>query len=159
MCIALLLSTSTKLSAYSHQGSSKPSKKFTKPLLILCAATTALATSNLNLIYSTSSYHNIQNAGSGYFTGFSIKDTSGHKLWSTDDPDGYASCMSEQRKFTMTSDCWSGTWTFGCESAFSGNPKLCAAFGPDGTKYSGAVDSSEEFIGVSSGDLWWELLC
>ncbi|KAJ5538947.1 hypothetical protein N7513_007279 [Penicillium frequentans] len=120
-------------------------------LTVATIATTAIATNNLNFLYSTSSYDDIQGAGSGYSTGFTIKDTSGNTLWSASDPDGYAPCMDNSEKFTMTSDCWSGTWTFGCESNFAGNPKLCAAYGPDGTKYSGAVDSSKDFIGISSG--------
>ncbi|PYH94019.1 hypothetical protein BO71DRAFT_399196 [Aspergillus ellipticus CBS 707.79] len=123
-----------------------------KSLLLLCAtAATAVATNNLNFIYSADSYDDIQGAGSGYSTGFTLKDTSGNTLWSTSDPDGYAPCMDNSEKFTMTSDCWSGTWTFGCESAFNGNPKLCAAYSPEGTKYSGKVDSSEDFIGISAG--------
>ncbi|PWY85013.1 hypothetical protein BO70DRAFT_352121 [Aspergillus heteromorphus CBS 117.55] len=125
---------------------------FTKSLLLLCAtAASVVATNNLNFIYSTSSYDDIGGDGSGYSTGFTIKDTSGNTLWHRSDPDGYAPCMEDSEKFTMTSDCWTGTWTFGCESKFDGKPKLCAAYSPDDVKYSGKVDSSEDFIGISAG--------
>lgn len=126
-------------------------KMFTK-LLLLCTAAAVTAQNNINFIYATSSYDDIQNAGSGYSSGFTLKDTSGNTIYSNSDPWGYAPCQDSSEKFTLTSDCWSGTWTFGCEADFSGAPKLCAAYAPDGTSYSGTADSTLDFIGISAGE-------
>ncbi|KAL4744118.1 hypothetical protein BDV11DRAFT_165809 [Aspergillus similis] len=124
-----------------------------KSLLILCAtASTAAAVSNtINFIYSASSFSGIQGSGSGYSTGFNLVDNDGNTLYSNSDPDGYAPCMSDSENIEMTSDCWSGTWTFKCTSAFDGNPESCSAVQPDGNQYDGTVDADLSEIGIAAG--------
>lgn len=130
-----------------------PIKMFTtNALLALCAvASTAVAENNLNFVYSTNSYDDIQNSGSGYSAGFTLKDTSGNTLYSNSDPYGYSPCMDDSEKIQITSDCWTGTYTFGCESSY-GNPSKCTAYDPAGATYSGTADSNYDFIGISAGE-------
>ncbi|KAL4798601.1 hypothetical protein BDV19DRAFT_356557 [Aspergillus venezuelensis] len=125
-----------------------------KTLLTLLASTsTAAAVSNtINFIYSASSFSGIQGSGSGYSTGFNLVDNDGNTLYSASHPDGYAPCMSDSENIDMTSDCWSGTWTFKCTSAFDGNPESCSAVQPDGIlEYQGTVDADLSEIGIAAG--------
>ncbi|KAJ5992751.1 hypothetical protein N7451_008475 [Penicillium sp. IBT 35674x] len=123
-----------------------------KSFLLLCAAaTTAVADNNLQFIYDTSSFSSIQGSGSGATAGFAIGDNDGNVFYSSSDPGGYSPCKSNSEKIEITSDCWDGTWTFGCTSKFDGNPKECSAFAPDGTYYSGTAKSSLSFIGIAAG--------
>ncbi|KAL4902160.1 hypothetical protein BDW74DRAFT_181008 [Aspergillus multicolor] len=121
-------------------------------LTLLAAASTALATTDtLHFLYATDSYSGIQNSGSGYATGFTLTDDAGNTLYNVADPAGYAPCMDNSEKFQMTSDCWSGTWTFGCESKFDGSPKLCSAYDPSGNPLPGKAKESLSFIGIAAG--------
>ncbi|RAH85802.1 hypothetical protein BO86DRAFT_376119 [Aspergillus japonicus CBS 114.51] len=122
-------------------------------LLTLCAtASTVVATTDIiHFLYATDSYSDIQGAGSGYSAGFTLTDDDGNTIYHNADPDGYSPCVDDSEKVQYTSDCFTGTWTFGCESAFDGSPKLCSAYDPDGTAYPGKAKESLDFIGISAG--------
>ncbi|KAL4958435.1 hypothetical protein BDW69DRAFT_179641 [Aspergillus filifer] len=122
-------------------------------IALLASASTAAAVSNtFNFIYSASSFSGIQDSGAGYSTGFNLIDNGGNTLYRNSDPDGYARCMSDSENVEMTSDCWSGTWTFKCISAFDGNPESCSAVQPDGIlEYHGTVDADLSEIGIAAG--------
>ncbi|KAL4939799.1 hypothetical protein BDV06DRAFT_214008 [Aspergillus oleicola] len=124
-----------------------------KSLLAVCAvATGTMATTDvLHFIYTTDSFSGIQSSGSGYAHGFVLTDDDGNTVYSNSAPGGYSPCMSNSEKVQYTSDCFSGTYTFGCESAFDGNPKLCSAYDPDGTAYPGEADEDLTFIGIAAG--------
>lgn len=124
---------------------------FSKSLLLLAVAAAAASAQTVNFIYTTSSFVGIQNSGSGYSTGFYLVDTSGNQIYSNSDPYGYAPCQSSSEKFTMTADCFSGTWTFGCESNFGGEPQSCTAYNPSGDTTDGEVNNSNSFTGISAG--------
>ncbi|KAL4804410.1 hypothetical protein BDV18DRAFT_162172 [Aspergillus unguis] len=119
--------------------------------LFALAATTKATTDKLHFLYSTSAYTGIQNSGSGYEAGFTITDDDGNTLYTNANPGGYSPCMSNSEKVQYTSDCFEGTYTFGCESKFDGNPKICSAYDPSGAAFPGEADESLSFIGIASG--------
>ncbi|KAL4900979.1 hypothetical protein BDW74DRAFT_89434 [Aspergillus multicolor] len=126
---------------------------FTKSFITLCAlASTGMAVSNtINFVYSASSFSGIQNSGNSYSEGFNLIDGDGNVLYNSDYPDGYSPCMSDSNNIKITSDCWSGTYTFRCTSAFDGSPESCSVVDADGNETTGEADESLSFTGISAG--------
>ncbi|KAL4926791.1 uncharacterized protein BDV17DRAFT_293139 [Aspergillus undulatus] len=106
---------------------------------------------NIKFLCTSTSFSGIQNSGNSVSNGFTLFDNDNNILFESSYPIGYAPCMRDTNHLKITSDCWLGTYTFSCTSAFSGSPEACNVYDPDGDETKGEADSDLSFIGISAG--------